>query len=161
MPNFKFLSLHVDREIGNLLPKKTAPAPHLAHLEGCASLRIMLVTVPCLCCSCEHFPDRFDLNLIQLNRNQTKQVHLVLRRWTYRGEHLPPSKVSGFRVGADRGELIQEVDVVRQEIPDDHVREHVRIHPAKRRIIGRRSASFRIFAKARSDLVRQLDRCRV
>ena len=40
-------------------------------------------------------------------------------------------------MGADRGELVQEVDVVRQEIPDDHVREHVRIHPAKSRVIWR------------------------
>ena len=34
-----------------------APAPHLAHPEGCAALRIVLVTVPRVYRSCEHFPD--------------------------------------------------------------------------------------------------------
>ena len=41
-----------------------APAPHLAHLGGCAALRIVLVTVPCASCSCEHLPDGFDLHLL-------------------------------------------------------------------------------------------------
>ena len=40
-----------------------APAPHLAHLEGCDVLRIVLVTVPRVSRSCEHFPDGFDLHL--------------------------------------------------------------------------------------------------
>ena len=38
------------------------PAPHLAHPEGYAALRIVLVNVPCVSCACEHFPDGFDLN---------------------------------------------------------------------------------------------------
>ena len=28
------------------IPEQQAPAPHLANLEGCAALRIVLVTVP-------------------------------------------------------------------------------------------------------------------
>ena len=34
---------------------------HLAHPEGCAALRIVLVTAPRVSRSCEHFPDGFDL----------------------------------------------------------------------------------------------------
>jgi hypothetical protein len=44
---------------------QTAPAPHLAHLKGCAALRIVLVTVPRVSRSCERFPDGFDLHLLQ------------------------------------------------------------------------------------------------
>ena len=44
--------------IGTLLPKKPAPAPHLAHPDGRAALRIVLVTVPRVSRSCEHFPVR-------------------------------------------------------------------------------------------------------
>ena len=42
-----------------------APAPHLEHPEGCAALRIVLITVPRVSRSCEHFPDGFDLHLQQ------------------------------------------------------------------------------------------------
>ena len=34
------------RENGILFAEQPAPAPHLAHPEGCAALRIVLVTVP-------------------------------------------------------------------------------------------------------------------
>ena len=44
--------------------EQPAPAPHLAHPEGCAALRIVLVTVPRVSRSCEHFPDGFDLHLL-------------------------------------------------------------------------------------------------
>ena len=37
--------------------EQSAPAPHRAHPEGCAALRIVLVTVPRVSRSCEHFPD--------------------------------------------------------------------------------------------------------
>ena len=57
------------REIGILLPKKTVPAPHLAHPEGCAALRIVRVTVPCVSRSGEHFPDGFDLQLLRATTN--------------------------------------------------------------------------------------------
>ena len=40
-------------------------APHLAHPEGCAALRIVLVTVPRVNRSCEHFPDGSDLHLLR------------------------------------------------------------------------------------------------
>ena len=42
-----------------------APAPHLAHPEGCAALRIVLGTVLRVSRSCEHFLDGFDLHLLQ------------------------------------------------------------------------------------------------
>ena len=38
-----------------------APAPHLAHPEGRAAIRIVLVAVPRVSRSCEHFPNGFDL----------------------------------------------------------------------------------------------------
>ena len=42
-----------------LIAERPAPAPHLAHPEGCAALRIVLVTVPRVSRFCEHFPDEF------------------------------------------------------------------------------------------------------
>ena len=47
------------------IAEQPAPAPHLAQPEGCAALRIVLVTVPRASRSCEHFPDGFDLHLLQ------------------------------------------------------------------------------------------------
>jgi len=49
------------------IAEQPAPAPHLAHPEGCAALRIVLVTVPRVSRSCEHFPDGFDLHLLHLH----------------------------------------------------------------------------------------------
>ena len=46
------------------IAEQPAPAPHLAHPGGCAALRIVLVTVPRVSRSREHFPDRFDLHLL-------------------------------------------------------------------------------------------------
>ena len=48
------------------IAEQPAPAPHLAHPEGCAALRIVLVTVPRVSRSCELFPDGFDLHLLHL-----------------------------------------------------------------------------------------------
>ena len=50
------------------IAEQPAPAPHLAHPEGCAALRIVLATVPRVSRSCEHFPNGFDLHLL----HQTK-----------------------------------------------------------------------------------------
>ena len=47
------------------IAEQPVPAPHLAHPEGCAALRIVLVTVPRVSRSCEHSPDGFDLPLLQ------------------------------------------------------------------------------------------------
>ena len=41
---------------------------HHAYPEGCAALRIVLVTVPRVSRSCELFPDGFDLHLLQYAR---------------------------------------------------------------------------------------------
>ena len=53
------------REIGIFIAEQSASAPHLAHPEGCTALRSVLVTVPRVSRSCEHFPDGFDLHLLQ------------------------------------------------------------------------------------------------
>ena len=50
------------------IAEQPAPAPHLAHPEGCAALRIVLVTVPRVSRSCENFPDGFDLHLLSHHR---------------------------------------------------------------------------------------------
>jgi len=46
------------------IAKRTAPPSHLAYLEGCAALRIMLVTASRVSRSCENFLDGFDLHLL-------------------------------------------------------------------------------------------------
>ena len=46
------------------IDEQPAPAPHLAHPEGCAAQRIVLVTVPHVSRSCDPFPDGFDLHLL-------------------------------------------------------------------------------------------------
>ena len=43
------------------IAEQPAPAPHLAHPEGCTVLRIVLVILPLVSRSDEHFPDGFDL----------------------------------------------------------------------------------------------------
>ena len=50
------------------IAEQPAPAPHLAHPEGNAAIRIVLVTVPRVS-SCEHFPDGFDLHLLPDTRS--------------------------------------------------------------------------------------------
>ena len=47
------------------ITEQPAPTPHLAHPEGCAAICIVPVTVPRHSRSCEHFPDGFDLHLLQ------------------------------------------------------------------------------------------------
>ena len=51
--------------------EKPAPAPHLQHPAGCAALRVVLVTVPRVSRSCEHFPDGFDLHLLEMSERDT------------------------------------------------------------------------------------------
>ena len=58
------MSSETHREIGILLPKNQRQ--HLAHPEGRSALRIVLVTVPRVCRSCEHLPDGFDFHLLQV-----------------------------------------------------------------------------------------------
>ena len=41
-----------------------APAPHVAHLEGCDALRVELVTVSCVSRLCKNFLHVFDLHLL-------------------------------------------------------------------------------------------------
>ena len=50
-------------EIGISLPNNRRQHRTLRP-EGCAALRIVLVTVPRVSCSCEHCPDGFDLHLL-------------------------------------------------------------------------------------------------
>jgi len=46
------------------IAEQPAPAPHLAHPEEYAALRIVLATVPPFSRYCEHFLDGFDLHLL-------------------------------------------------------------------------------------------------
>ena len=46
------------------IAEQAAPVPHLANPEGCAALRIVLVTVTRARHCCEHFPDGFDLHFL-------------------------------------------------------------------------------------------------
>ena len=47
------------------ISEQAAPALHFAHPEGCAALRIVLVTVPRVSRFCEHFPNGFDLDVLR------------------------------------------------------------------------------------------------
>ena len=51
-------------EIGILLPNHQRQHRTFAHPEGFAAQRIVLVTVPRVGRSCEHFPDGLDLHLL-------------------------------------------------------------------------------------------------
>ena len=42
------------------MAEQPAPAPHLARPGGCAARHTVLVTVPRVSRSCEHFPDGLD-----------------------------------------------------------------------------------------------------
>jgi hypothetical protein len=48
------------------IAEQPAPEPHLAHPEGYAALRIVLVTVPRVGRSCKPFQDGFDGHLLHL-----------------------------------------------------------------------------------------------
>ena len=49
--------------------EESVTAPHLAHPEGCAALRIVLVAVPRISRSREHFPGGFDQRLLYFERH--------------------------------------------------------------------------------------------
>ena len=83
-----------------LIADQPAPAPHLAHPEGCAALRIVLVTVPRVSRSCEHFPDGFDLHLLHLHMTYTEVLlSLSLRGGADMAAVLAVMKVSRSRLG--------------------------------------------------------------
>jgi len=69
LPRFPVVSIKSTQQGPHIgiffIAKQPAPAPHLAHPEGIAALRIVLVTAPRVSRSCEHFPDGFDLHLLQ------------------------------------------------------------------------------------------------
>jgi len=48
------------------IAKQPAPAPHLAHSEGCDAPRVVQVTVPRVSRSCEQFSDGFKNHLLLL-----------------------------------------------------------------------------------------------
>ena len=54
-----FLSSSCSPRDRHFIAVQPAPAPHLAHPEGRAALRIVLVTVPRVSRSCEHFLDGY------------------------------------------------------------------------------------------------------
>ena len=57
---FSFLSRHARKGVWYLITEQPAPSLHLAHAEGCAALRIVLVTVPRVR---KYFLDGLDLHL--------------------------------------------------------------------------------------------------
>ena len=61
-----------------MIAEQPAPSPHLALPEGCAALRIALVTVPRVSRSCEIFTGGFDLHLLHLPRTR----HQGWNKWT-------------------------------------------------------------------------------
>ena len=73
----------VDSEIGIPIAEQPALAPHLAHLGGCAALGIVLVTVPRVSRSCEHFPIGFDPHLLHhpLQNARLRGECVVRRVW--------------------------------------------------------------------------------
>ena len=62
------------------IAEQAAPASHLTYLEGCSALRLVLITVPRVCHSYEHFPDGFDLHLLQVAAKNTELGALELTR---------------------------------------------------------------------------------
>ena len=69
--------------------EQPAPAPHLAHPEGCAALRIVPVTVPRASRSCKHFQDGSDVHLLQGVRTAPVRI-------TSRGAHRPSTEREFF-----------------------------------------------------------------
>ena len=64
----------LEGEIGIFIAEKPAPAPQIAHPEGCAALCIVLVAVPHVSRCCKHFPDRFDLYVLQALEGQAGEA---------------------------------------------------------------------------------------
>ena len=58
------------------IAEQPAPAPRLAHPEGCAALRSVLVAVPRVSRFCKRFPDEFELHLLR----QRSCAHALLCR---------------------------------------------------------------------------------
>ena len=94
------------------IAEQPAPAPHLARPRGCAALRIVLVHVPRVSRSCEHFPDGFDLHLLRcttprfndwyLFQERSHERRLFLKTRDFRGDRLltTPSKTLARNQGA-------------------------------------------------------------
>ena len=75
--------------------EQPATAPHPAHPEGCAALRIVLVTVARVSRSCEHFPDVFDPHL--LLRDETIQALPTMIVSTHNNPVVPPVVICAVR----------------------------------------------------------------
>ena len=81
------------------IAEQPAPAPNLAHPEGCAALRIVLVTVPRVSRSCEFFPDELDLHLPHQHL-QLPQSHFFPKlsgEFSLVAQHLRESTLSEFQ----------------------------------------------------------------
>ena len=74
------------------IAERLAPAPHFAHSEGCAAIRIMLVTVLRVSRSCEHFPDGFYLHLLRPTEEAACRVRMTSR--------VAPAHPQLFKMGA-------------------------------------------------------------
>ena len=70
-----------------MIAEQPAPAPHLAHAEGCTTLRIVLGTVPCVSRSCDNFPDGFDVHLLLWCQNGADPAGVSGRTASVVGRH--------------------------------------------------------------------------
>ena len=81
-----------------LIAEQPAPAPHLAHPEGCAALRIVRVPVPRVSRSCEYCQDGIDFYLLPGSRlkgyKDYFEAELIIALDVYRP--LPPN-IRGIR----------------------------------------------------------------
>ena len=86
-----------------------APAPHLAHPERCAALRIVLVTVPRVSRSCEHHPDGFNRHLIRNTDPNQRAGTRVEEGHERDGESvLHPPRLFQLHVEATQGQILYQ-----------------------------------------------------
>ena len=81
---------HLNARDCYFIAEQPAPAPHLAYPEGCAGLRNVLITVPRVSRSCEHFPDGFDLHLLQSERHKPRVPHQAEVHLRWKPHNLEP-----------------------------------------------------------------------
>ena len=82
------LSVFLSRCLSIFITEQPASAPHLAHPEECAAIRIVLVTVSRVSRSCELVPDGFDPLPLRVGTNShshgARPIHLIITMimWT-------------------------------------------------------------------------------
>ena len=103
------------------IAEQPAPAPHLAHPEGCAALRIVLVTVSRVSRSCDNFPDGFDLHLLQRSRENLLCSGLRVQGLGFRVQG-PGLMVEGLMAHPSRFRAYRVTFLIRNRHPPRTVR---------------------------------------